>query len=87
MSFANRECAPLLGPVCAHPPKANGRRLLAVLRATMRRGIGMDGKRFDDLSRKLATGVSRRGALKGIAAGLLGALGLRAAADAQVTQA
>ncbi len=47
----------------------------------------MDGNRFDDLSRKLATGMSRRGALKGIAAGLLGALGLRGSAAAQVSQA
>jgi hypothetical protein len=47
----------------------------------------MDGNRFDDLSRKLAVGVSRRGAIKGIAAGLLGAVGLRKAADAQVSQA
>lgn len=49
----------------------------------------MDGNRFDDLSRRLAVGVTRRRALKGVAAGLLGALGLRAAAGdaAQVTQA
>ena len=48
----------------------------------------MDGNRFDDLSRTLATEVSRRGAVKGIVAGLLAALGLRSAADAQqVTQA
>ena len=46
----------------------------------------MDGVRFDDLSRKLAAGMSRRQALKGFAAGLLGALGLRGAADAQVSQ-
>ncbi len=47
----------------------------------------MDGDRFDDLSRKLATAVSRRHAVKGAVAGLLGAIGLRKAADAQVTQA
>ena len=47
----------------------------------------MDGNRFDELSRRLATGVSRRAALKGAAAGLLGALGLRTAAGAQVSQA
>ncbi len=47
----------------------------------------MDGNRFDDLSRKLATGMSRRKALAGIAAGIAGALGLRGAAEAQVSQA
>ena len=47
----------------------------------------MDGNRFDDLSRNLAGGASRRKVLKGLVAGLLGALGLRAAADAQVSQA
>jgi hypothetical protein len=46
----------------------------------------MDGNRFDDLSRRLAAGVSRRQAVKGAVAGLLGAIGLRGAADAQVTQ-
>src|SRR5215203_6862443 len=46
----------------------------------------MDEDRFDDLSRRLATGVSRRGAIKGIAAGLLGALWLRATAEAQISQ-
>ena len=38
----------------------------------------MDGNRFDDLSRNLAGGASRRKVLKGLVAGLLGALGLRA---------
>ena len=47
----------------------------------------MDENRFDDLSRRLATGISRRGALTGAAAGLLAALGLRQQAGAQVTQA
>ena len=47
----------------------------------------MDGNRFDELSRNVAAGISRRSAVKGAAAGLLGALGLRKAADAQVTQA
>ena len=47
----------------------------------------MDWNQFDDLSRRLAAGISRRTAVKGAAAGLLGALGLRKAAEAQVTQA
>lgn len=47
----------------------------------------MDGNRFDDLSRHIAGGASRRTVLRGLVAGLLGALGLRAAADAQVSQA
>ncbi len=48
----------------------------------------MDGRRFDDLSRKLASNATRRTALKGAAATPLAALGLRAHADAQsVTQA
>ena len=47
----------------------------------------MDGNQFDDLSRKLAIGISRRRAVAGVLAGLLGALGLVKAADAQVTQA
>src|SRR5215218_2027967 len=46
----------------------------------------MDANQFDELSRTLASGVSRRAAIKGIAGGLLGALGLRTAADAQVAQ-
>ena len=44
----------------------------------------MDGDRFDDLSRRLAVGLSRRKAVKGAVAGALGALGLRTVADAQV---
>ncbi len=50
-------------------------------------GAGMDGDRFDRLSRRLAAGVSRRTALRGAAAGLLGVLGLRRQAEAQVSQA
>ena len=40
----------------------------------------MDDRRFDDLSRTLATGVSRRKALMGFAASLMGALGYRGTA-------
>ncbi len=47
----------------------------------------MDGNRFDDMSRKLAAGVSRRAAVKAAAAALLGAIGVRRVAGAQVTQA
>lgn len=47
----------------------------------------MDGSRFDDLSRKMAAGISRRGAAKAAAAGMLAALGVGKAADAQATQA
>lgn len=45
----------------------------------------MDGDRFDDLSRRFAAGISRRGAVKVAAAGLLGALGLRKGTAAQVS--
>lgn len=47
----------------------------------------MDGARFDTITRRLAAGVSRRTALKGVATGLLAALGLRDGADAQVSRA
>ena len=40
----------------------------------------MDGKEFDEIAQKLGTFVSRRRALGGLAAGLLGAAGLTAAA-------
>jgi hypothetical protein len=46
----------------------------------------LDSNRFDDLSRRMAAGVSRRATLKGAAAALLGAVGLRQAATAQVSQ-
>ena len=46
----------------------------------------MDGTQFDDLSRTLARGISRRSAIKALAGGLLGALGIRGAAEAQVSQ-
>ena len=47
----------------------------------------MDRNRFDDLSRTLATGISRRATLKAAGAAALGILGLRAAtAEAQVSQ-
>ena len=49
-------------------------------------GIRMDGNRFGDLSRALATGISRRRAIKGVAAGLLGALRLHGASEAQVSK-
>jgi hypothetical protein len=46
----------------------------------------MDGSRFDKLTRNLASGVSRRRVLEGIAAGLAGALGMArpAGADSRV---
>ena len=47
----------------------------------------MDDRRFDDLTRRLAHGVSRRAAMKGGVAALLGAFGLRGHAAAQVSQA
>lgn len=49
----------------------------------------MDGDRFDQLSRAVAAGVSRRRMLAGVAAAVLGAVGGRRApgASAQVTQA
>jgi hypothetical protein len=46
----------------------------------------MDGDRFDDLSRTLAAGISRRKVLAGVAAGLLGTLGIRGSAGAGVSQ-
>lgn len=46
----------------------------------------MDGNRFDDLTRRLAAGASRRSVITGAAAALLGALGVREAAS-QATQA
>src|SRR5215203_898452 len=48
----------------------------------------LDEDRFDDLSRRLARGLSRRQALAGLTAGVAAALGLRATRDAgaQVTQ-
>ncbi len=48
----------------------------------------MDGDRFDGLSRRLATGHSRREVLTGVAVGLLGMLGLRTgpATAAQTSQ-
>lgn len=42
----------------------------------------MDGTRFDDLSRAMAAGISRRAAMKGTVAGILAALGLRTVAEA-----
>ena len=47
----------------------------------------MEDRHFDNLTRTLARGLSRRSAVKVAAAGLLGALGQRAGAGAQVTQA
>lgn len=50
----------------------------------------MDGNRFDALSKKLATrpsGTSRRSLIAAAAAGLAGAIRLRAGAGAQVSQA
>ena len=47
----------------------------------------MDPKQFDDLVRAVAGRPSRRGLLAGVAAGVLGALGLRGESGAQVTQA
>jgi len=47
----------------------------------------MDDRRFDDLTRRLAHSVSRRTAMKGGVAAVLGAFGLRGRAAAQVTQA
>ena len=47
----------------------------------------MDGNRFDELSRRLATGTSRRSIVTGAVSGLAGAIGLRLGADAQVSQA
>lgn len=47
----------------------------------------MDGNRFDDLSRLLGAGLSRRTAVRGAVAAVAASLGLRSAADAQVTQA
>lgn len=47
----------------------------------------MEDRNFDDLTRTLARGLSRRSAVKVAVAGLLGALGHRAGADAQVSQA
>ena len=46
----------------------------------------MDGNRFDEISRSLASGTTRRGLLAGLAAGILGAIGLRGK-NAQVSQA
>ena len=47
----------------------------------------MDGHRFDDLTRRLGTITTRRAAVRGAAAGLLGLLGLGVRANAQITQA
>ena len=50
-------------------------------------GTRLDQNRFDDLSRTLATGLSRRATLKAAGAAALGLLGLRAStAEAQVSQ-
>ncbi len=46
----------------------------------------MDDQRFDNLTRTLATGISRRVAVKGSLSVLLGVFGARRHADAQVTQ-
>ena len=43
----------------------------------------MDGKEFDEIAQKLGSFMSRRRALGGLAAGLLGAAGLTAAAEAK----
>lgn len=47
----------------------------------------MDGNRFDNVSRMFAAGISRRTTVKGAALALMGAIGLRDRAEAQVTQA
>ncbi len=46
----------------------------------------MDGNRFDNLTRTLASGTSRRTTLKGLVAGVAMALGLRHEADAAQAQ-
>src|SRR5215213_969450 len=40
--------------------------------------LSMDGQHFDRMARRLATSASRRTVLRGLAAGLAGAAGLRA---------
>src|SRR5687768_3687047 len=84
-------CDPVAGPVTSGGPSAgapSGRSSCRSYRAIrcVRGGTGgaaMDGRRFDDLTRLLATGTSRRGVLRALGGGgavLAAVLGRRAEA-------